>query len=146
MVNFNWTERELNINWTRKQKNSNVVIHSVATSGQIWEILSDWNVDVLYMKWDQNLMLNTNIWFILEFGVIWNNYGVHGIWKRIKQRLQWVLGVVLCVRSGGGGGGGQAAKDAKGDPIKQAAWLKGHLADHRELTQGLKVQPYPLPQ
>jgi len=39
---------------------------------------------------------------------------------------------------GGGGGGGQAAKDAKGDPIKQAAWLKGHLADDRELTQGLK--------
>lgn len=43
------------------------------------------------------------------------------------------------MRSSGGGGGGQAAKDALGNDIKEAAWLKTHPANTRELAQGLKV-------
>ena len=40
--------------------------------------------------------------------------------------------------SSGGGGSGQAAKDAAGIDIKQAAWLKTHLPGDYTLSQGLK--------
>ena len=40
--------------------------------------------------------------------------------------------------SAGGGGAGQAAKDAAGNEIKQATWLKNHLPGDYTLSQGLK--------
>uniref|UniRef100_A0A7S0X8U5 plastoquinol--plastocyanin reductase n=1 Tax=Mantoniella antarctica TaxID=81844 RepID=A0A7S0X8U5_9CHLO len=40
--------------------------------------------------------------------------------------------------SAGGGGAGQAAKDALGNEVKQASWLKTHLPGDHTLTQGLK--------
>ena len=40
--------------------------------------------------------------------------------------------------SSGGGGSGQAAKDAAGNDIKQAAWVKDHLPGDYTLSQGLK--------
>lgn len=43
--------------------------------------------------------------------------------------------------SSGGGGGGQAAKDALGNDVKSAEWLKTHKPNTRELTQGLKGDP-----
>lgn len=43
-------------------------------------------------------------------------------------------------RSSGGGAGGQAAKDALGNDVKQAEWLKTHQPGDRSLTQGLKVR------
>lgn len=43
--------------------------------------------------------------------------------------------------STGGGSGGQAAKDALGNDVKSAAWLKTHPVGDRSLTQGLKVGP-----
>ena len=42
------------------------------------------------------------------------------------------------VHSAGGGGAGQPAKDANGNDIKRAAWLKTHLPGDYSLTQGLK--------
>jgi cytochrome b6-f complex iron-sulfur subunit len=45
------------------------------------------------------------------------------------------------LRSAGGGAGGQAAKDALGNDVKQAAWLATHKAGDRQLTQGLKGDP-----
>jgi hypothetical protein len=41
--------------------------------------------------------------------------------------------------SAGGGAGGQTAKDALGNDVKVADWLKVHGAADRALTQGLKV-------
>jgi len=43
--------------------------------------------------------------------------------------------------SSGGGSGGQAAKDALGNDVKAAAWLKTHQPGDRSLTQGLKGDP-----
>jgi cytochrome b6-f complex iron-sulfur subunit len=40
--------------------------------------------------------------------------------------------------SAGGGGAGQAAKDALGNEVKQAGWLKTHLPGDYTLSQGLK--------
>jgi len=40
--------------------------------------------------------------------------------------------------SAGVGGAGQPAKDANGNDIKKAAWLKTHLPGDYSLTQGLK--------
>ena len=42
-------------------------------------------------------------------------------------------------KSSGGGTGGQPAKDALGNDITSASWLKSHKPNTRELTQGLKV-------
>jgi hypothetical protein len=41
--------------------------------------------------------------------------------------------------SSGGGSGGQAAKDALGNDIMQAEWLKTHAKGDHSLSQGLKV-------
>ena len=46
--------------------------------------------------------------------------------------------VSFCAHSAGGGGAGQAAKDANGNDVKKAAWLKTHLPGDYSLTQGLK--------
>lgn len=43
--------------------------------------------------------------------------------------------------SSGGGGGGQAAKDALGNDVKAAEWVKTHAKGDRSLTQGLKGDP-----
>ncbi|KAG2501434.1 hypothetical protein HYH03_001217 [Edaphochlamys debaryana] len=43
--------------------------------------------------------------------------------------------------SAGGGGGGQAAKDALGNDVKVADWLKTHLPGDHSLAQGLKGDP-----
>jgi len=40
--------------------------------------------------------------------------------------------------SGGGGGGGLVAKDALGDDVTKAGWLKTHQPGDRQLVQGLK--------
>lgn len=45
-------------------------------------------------------------------------------------------------RSAGGGGAGQPAKDANGNEIKKAAWLKTHLPGDHTLSQGLKVSEW----
>ena len=42
------------------------------------------------------------------------------------------------LNSAGGGGAGQPAKDANGNDIKKASWLKTHLPGDYSLTQGLK--------
>jgi len=39
---------------------------------------------------------------------------------------------------GGGGGGGLTAKDANGDDVKVAEWIKAHPFPERALVQGLK--------
>jgi len=44
-------------------------------------------------------------------------------------------------KSSGGGGGGQAAKDALGNDVTSAGWLKTHLPGDYSLTQGLKGDP-----
>jgi len=43
--------------------------------------------------------------------------------------------------SAGGGGGGQVAKDALGNDIKVADWIKAHPPPQRSLAQGLKGDP-----
>lgn len=40
---------------------------------------------------------------------------------------------------GGGGSGGTVAKDAIGNDVIAAEWLKAHGPGDRTLTQGLKV-------
>ncbi len=45
----------------------------------------------------------------------------------------------LFSRSSGGGAGGIAAKDALGNDVKAAEWLKTHLKGDHSLAQGLKV-------
>ena len=47
------------------------------------------------------------------------------------------LNVYCC--SSGGGSGSIAAKDALGNDVKAADWLKTHLKGDRSLTQGLQV-------
>lgn len=42
--------------------------------------------------------------------------------------------------SAGGGGGGQAAKDALGNDVKSAEWLKTHQPGDHSLSQGLRVR------
>jgi len=44
-------------------------------------------------------------------------------------------------KSSGGAGGGQAAKDALGNDIKAAEWLKTHPKGDHSLAQGLKGDP-----
>lgn len=56
--------------------------------------------------------------------------------SRVLRRFSFYS---LSSRSAGGGGAGQAAKDANGNEIKKAAWLKTHLPGDHTLSQGLKV-------
>jgi len=44
-------------------------------------------------------------------------------------------------KSAEGGGGAQPAKDAQGVEVKLTAWLAGHKAGDRSLTQGLRGDP-----
>lgn len=53
--------------------------------------------------------------------------------------LHLLLFLVL-PRSSGGGAGGQAAKDALGNDVTQAEWLKTHKPGDHSLVQGLKVR------
>lgn len=49
---------------------------------------------------------------------------------------------LLATDRSGGSGGGTIAKDALGNDVIAAEWLKTHGPGDRTLTQGLKVLPY----
>lgn len=59
-----------------------------------------------------------------------------------RARMPVHVRLLSSPRSAGGGGGGQAAKDALGNDVKAAEWVKTHAKGDRSLTQGLKVRAH----
>lgn len=75
-------------------------------------------------------------WFEFTFGSIYHESGYQLIWLLFI----WIKSLTLIGwNRSGGGGGGTNAKDALGNDVVAAEWLKTHGPGDRTLTQGLKV-------